>query len=103
MDGNNAILIGLVVGAVVGLLAYIVYRSRQRRRVYRVEKRVKEYLSGRYGKLPRPLRINCSDDLRWPVLVDFEGPGTGVRHRLQFACAGAGFSLSLLCDTEESR
>jgi hypothetical protein len=102
MDGSAAVLIG-VAGSVVGLVAYAVYRRRQRRRVRRVEKWVGEYLSGRYGGVPAPLHVNCSDDRLWPVLVDFVSPRTGARHRLRFDCPGAGSSLALLSEEVESR
>ena len=103
MDRSVEVLIGLAVGSVAGLVVYAVYRWRQRRRVHRVETWVKEYLSGRYGELPNPLHINCSDDRLWPVLVAFASPRTGVQHRLQFNCPGAGSSLALLSEEEESR
>jgi hypothetical protein len=35
---------------------------------------VKNYLCVRYGELPNPLSINCSDDPLWPVLVAFDTP-----------------------------
>jgi len=103
MDRSVEVLIGTAAGPVAALVAYAIYRWRQRRRVRRVERWVKEYLSGRYGELPIPLHINCSDDRLWPVLVAFDSPHTGARHRLQFACPGAGSFLSLLSDKEESR
>jgi hypothetical protein len=102
MDGSVAVLIG-VAGAVAGLVAYAGYRRRQRMRAGRVERWVGEYLSGRYGGVPAPLHVNCSDDRLWPVLVDFSSPRTGARHRLRFDCPGAGSSLSLLSEEEGSR
>ena len=101
MDGSAAVLIG-VAGSVVGLVAYAVYR-RQRGRARRVERWVREYLAGRYGEVPAPLHVNCSDDRLWPVLVAFSSPRTGARHRLRFDCPGAGSSLSLLSEEAESR
>jgi hypothetical protein len=101
MDTRVEILIGIAAVTVAVLFAYAIYRMRQRRRVHRVEMRVKEYLCGRFGDLPASLHIDCSDDRLWPVLVDFANPRTGVRHRLQFHCPGAGSSLALLSDKEE--
>ncbi len=103
MDGSVQLLIGVVAGSVASALAYAVYRWQQRRRVHRIGEWVREYLRGQYGEVPVPLHINCSDDRLWPVLVDFASPRTGVRHRLQFHCPGAGTSLALLSDREESR
>jgi hypothetical protein len=59
---------------------------------------VEEFLSARYGGLPDRLAINSSDDALWPVLVAFDGPGTGTRHRLRFACAGAPSEFALLSE-----
>lgn len=102
MNGSAAVLIG-VAGSVVGLVAYAVHQRRQRMRRRRVERWVGEYLSGRYGEVPAPLHVNCSDDRLWPVLVDFSSPRTGARHRLRFDCPGAGSSLTLLSEEVESR
>jgi hypothetical protein len=102
MGGSAAVWIG-VAGSVAGVVAYAVYRLRQRRRARRVERWVGEYLSGRYGEVPAPLHVDCSDDRLWPVLVDFSSPRTGARHRLRFDCPGAGSSLSLLSEQEGSR
>jgi hypothetical protein len=101
MDTRVEILIGMAAVTVAVLFAYAVYRRRQGRRVHRVEMRVKEYLSDRFGELPASLHIDCSDDRLWPVLVDFSSPRTGVRHRLQFHCPGKGSSLALLSEKEE--
>jgi hypothetical protein len=101
MGGSAAVCIG-VAGSVAGVVACAVYRLRQRRRARRVETCVREYLSGRYGEVPARLRVNCSDDRLWPVLVDFSSPGTGARHRLRFDCPGAGSSLALLSEQVES-
>jgi hypothetical protein len=102
MDRNVEILIGMAAAVIAGLVAYVIYRWLQRRRVHLVEVWVKEYLSNRYGELPASLRIACSDDRLWPVLVDFIGPRTGVRCRLQFTCDGAHSTFALLSDKEEA-
>ncbi len=103
MDRSVTVLIGIAAGVVAGIVIFALYRWQQRRRVRRVEKWVKGWLSTRYGELPSPLHIDCSDDRLWPVLVDFDTPGTGIRHRLQFACPGPGSALSLISDIEEKR
>ena len=102
MDRSVEILIGTAAAVIVGLVACVIYRWLQRRRVHRVEGWVKEYLSDRYGELPASLRIACSDDRLWPVLVDFIGPRTGVRHRLQFTCDGTHSTFTLISDEEEA-
>jgi hypothetical protein len=102
MDGSVEVLRGVTVGLFVGLVVYATYRWQQRRRVRRVEQSVQGYLVGRYGELPSPVEINCSDDRRWPVLVNFTERGAGIRHRLQFDCPGSGAALSLRSDKQES-
>jgi hypothetical protein len=47
------------------------------------------------------LNVNCSDDPLWPVLVSFDDPRTGIRHRLQFACSGQQSTFSLRAETED--
>jgi hypothetical protein len=103
MDSSIEVLIGVVAAVIAGPVAYAIYRWQQRRRVNRVEGWVKEYLSDRYGELPASLHIDCSDDRLWPVLVDFTGPRTGIRHRLQFTCGGAHSTFALVSETEEAR
>jgi hypothetical protein len=109
MDNSVTVLLWVAAGSVAGLVAFALYRWRQRRRVRRVERWVGEYLSARYGELPSPLHVNCSDDRLWPVLVDFSNVATGMRHRMRFDCPGSGDSLSLLaeewkmCEAESPR
>jgi hypothetical protein len=93
----------MAVLGLVGLAAFAIYRWKQRRRVRRLEGCVRDYLAGRYGQVPRPLYVNCSDDALWPVLVSFDDPRTGSRHGLQFACWGPPPGISLLSETEEPR
>jgi hypothetical protein len=101
MDRSVEVLIGMAAMVIAGSAAYAVYRWQQRRRVHRIKGWVKEYLSNRYGELPASLRIDCSDDRLWPVLVDFIGPRSGVRHRLQFICDGTHSTFALLSDKKE--
>ena len=103
MDRSVEVLIGMAAAVIAGLTAYVIYRWLQRRRVNRVEGWVKEFLFDRYGELPAPLRIDCSDDRLWPVLVDFTSPRTGVRRRLQFTCGGTHSTFALLSEKEEAR
>jgi hypothetical protein len=103
MQSNIAVLIGMAALALMALAAFGVYLWRQRQRVRRAEVWVRDFLFARYGVLPDNLNINCSDDPLWPVLVDFDGPGTGNRHSLQFAYPGASSTLSLLCEKQERR
>lgn len=103
MDKIVEVVLWMAAGSVAGLVAFGLYRWRQLRRVRRVEGWVGEYLSARYGKPPSALHVNCSDDRRWPVLVDFGNPVTGMYHRMQFACPGSGASLSLLREEWEMR
>ncbi len=83
------------------LAAFVVYRWSQRNRVYRVEERVKNYLCVRYGALPNNLRVDCSDDHLWPVLVAFDTPKTGIRRRLQFTSGETQSTFGLLSEKEE--
>ncbi|MGH7172653.1 MAG: hypothetical protein ACRELG_20420 [Gemmataceae bacterium] len=97
------VLIGMAALGLAAAVAFAVYRWRQEKRVRRVESWVKEYLRARYGELPDPLRINCSDDSLWPVLVAFDGPRAGVRHSMQFTCGGTHSTFALLSEKEEAR
>jgi hypothetical protein len=101
MDRSVEVLIGMLATVIPGLVVYVIYRWLQRRRVRRVQGWVKEYLSDRYGVVPASLRIACSDDRLWPVLVDFIAPRTGVRRRLRFTCDGARSTFALHSDKEE--
>jgi hypothetical protein len=89
-------LIGMAALAVAALGTFALYRWQQRRRVRRVEGWVRDYLHERYGKLPGGLRVDCSDDRLWPVLVDFDDPTNGGRCRLRFSCSGPRSAISLL-------
>lgn len=97
------VLIGMAALGLAAAVAFAVYRWRQKKRVRRVESWVKEYLRARYGELPDPLSINCSDDSLWPVLVAFDGPRAGVRHSMQFTCGGTHSMFALLSEKEETR
>jgi len=103
MEKIDQVLIGMAALGLAAVTVFIVYRLRQRRRASRVEEWVKDYLRFRYGELPNPLTIDCADDLRWPVLVAFDTPRTGVRHRLQFTCGRTHSSFALLSEKEDKR
>jgi len=77
--------IAVIIAVAVG---FFIYRSIQSARVTRVRSWVKDFLVGRYGNLPEELSIYCTDDQRWPVLVEFCLPHSPTRHRLQFMCSG---------------
>jgi hypothetical protein len=103
MERNTLVLLGMAASAVTALAAFALYRLWQRKRARRVEWWVRDYLSARYGRVPENLNVNCSDDRQWPVLVGFDSPKTGARHRLQFSCPGASSTFSLLSETEDAR
>lgn len=89
MENSNELLIGMAVLVVITCVAAVViFKWQKQRRVHQVETWVRKYLYNRYGRLPDHLHINCSDDLLWPVLVNFHAPRTGVLHSLEFACGG---------------
>jgi hypothetical protein len=94
------VLIGMAVIVAAALAAFAAYQWRQRQRVHGVEERVRDLLLARYGEPPPQLTINCTDDRRWPVLVGFKHPTTGVPHRLQFARHGGPATLALLSEEE---
>ena len=102
MDKQVEVLVGVAAAALVAVLAVVAYRRGRRRRALRVEAAARKYLSGRYGALPKNLTVNCSDDALWPVLVAFEHPQTGARHRLQFSVCERDASLSLDSETADN-
>lgn len=94
----------LVLMATMGLTAaayFVVYRWQKNQRARQVEQWVREFLSARYGELPKLLHIHCSDDLLWPVLVHFATPHTGMQRRLQFSVGAAKSTFALLSEKEE--
>jgi hypothetical protein len=103
MNSSAVAVIAMAAGAVAALGVFALYRWQQRKRVRRVGGWVRDYLSARYGELPNPLTINCSDDRLWPVLVGFDDPQTGARHRLQFACPGPHATFALLSEQVDQR
>jgi hypothetical protein len=103
MEKSAEVLIGMAALGLTAAAAFVVYRWRQRKRLRWVEKWVKDYLCVRYGELPNPLSINCSDDPLWPVLVAFDTPRTGSRHSMQFTCGGRHSTCELLSEKEEER
>lgn len=102
MEKNTELLIGMAVLGLAAVVVFVVYRWLEKKRVCRAEEWVKDYLCVRYGELPNPLSINCSDDLLWPVLVTFNTPRTGIRHSMQFAWKGKRSTLSLLSEKEDN-
>jgi hypothetical protein len=102
VDKQVEVLVGMAAAALVAVLAVAAYRRGRRRRALRVEASAGKYLSGRYGALPKNLTVNCSDDAHWPVLVAFDHPKTGARHRLQFGVRERDASLSLLSETVDN-
>jgi hypothetical protein len=103
MENSAELLIWVAALGLTAAAVFVVYRWRQHERIRRVENWVKDYLRVRYGELPHPLSINCSDDPLWPVLVAFDTPRTGSRHSLQFTCGGADSTFALLAEKEEQR
>ena len=103
MENSAEVLIGMAALGLSAAAAFVVYRWWQKKRIRRVEKWVKDYLCARYGELPNPLSINCSNDLLWPVLVAFDTPRTGIRHTMQFTCGGRHSTYALLSEKEEQR
>jgi hypothetical protein len=101
MENSAEVLIGMAALGISAAAAFVVYRWWQKKRIRRVEKWVKDYLCVRFGKLPNPLSINCSDDPLWPVLVAFDTPRTGIRHSMQFTCGGTHSTYELLSEKEE--
>jgi hypothetical protein len=97
------LLVGTAALGLAAATAFVVYKWRQKKRVRRVESCVKEYLRARYGEVPDPLSINCSDDPLWPILVAFDGPRAGARHSLQFTCGGTHSTFALLSEKEAQR
>jgi hypothetical protein len=103
METNVQALIGVALAACAAVAAFAWYRWQQRKRGRQVETWVKDYLRARYGELPAHLGINRTNDPLWPVLVSFDNPRTGVRHRMQFACPGPHSTFSLHSEREEPR
>ena len=101
MQTSTQVLIGIVLVGFTALAAFALHTWQQQRRVCRVEGLVKQYLAVRYHGLPGHLRIQCSDDPLWPVLVTFDGPSAGSRRSLRFDCQGPRSALSLLSEKEE--
>ena len=98
MQDSVTALIGMAVLAALALAGFAVYRWRQRERARRVDRWVRDYLAARYGGVPDGLRIDCSDDQLWPVLVSFDGRPGEPRQRLRFSCAGPTSSFALLSE-----
>lgn len=96
------VVFGCLVILIAGI-AFAIHRRHEAQRILQVEAWIREFLVGRYGGLPDDLRINCTDDRLWPVLVSFNRKEQSTRHRLQFYCAGPQSSLALHSESEEQR
>ena len=81
-----------------GVIAYVVHSRQQQQRVHDAEVGVNAFLLERYNTLPTGLRINCSHDLNWPVLVFFSHPVTGLVQRLTFSFVQTPASLLLISE-----
>jgi len=103
MENNFAIMFGVAALAGLALAAFVYYRWRQHDRIRRVKQWVKDYLTARGGPAPNDLRINCSEDQLWPVLVSFNDTRTGSLHNLRFDCGGPVTTFALLSENEEKR
>src|SRR5690348_1089229 len=93
----NATVEVLIVGGFVfaALTAFAMYRWRQRQRIRRIKEWIDEFLVARFSVLPKNLTVNCSDDLFWPIMVDFDDPHSGAPQRLQFVCGKARSTFAL--------
>lgn len=100
MESSAVMLMEIAGLGLSAMAAFVVYRWWQKKRTRRIETWVKDYLCIRYGELPNPLSINCSDDPLWPVLVAFDTPRTGTRHSMQFTCGGRHSTYALLSEKE---
>ncbi len=96
MDGVTVVFV--LVLAIATICGFFVYRWRQQQRVRDVNLKIKDYLRGRFGRVPDNLTINCSDDPLWPILVSFTTAPYDDKHRLQFMCAGPISTLALLTE-----
>jgi hypothetical protein len=84
MDQQLVVLIVAVLA--VTAVWFVLYRLKQASRVRAVKECVRSHLRKFYGERPHDLNFNCSDDYRWPILVSFAEPRSGVTKRLQFMC-----------------
>ena len=102
---NYSIEMMLTVGivAVTALAGFASYRWQQRNRVRAVKLWVEKYLFVREGMPPLRLKINCSDDQLWPVLVSYDDTRTGNKHSMRFHCQGSQTEYALLSETISKR
>lgn len=101
MDGHAELWAGAAALLLASVAVFALYKWWQLRRVRQVETWVKGYLTERFGEMPNRLRINCSNDRQWPVLVNFDAPRTETRYDMQFTCPGPHSTFSLLSEREE--
>jgi hypothetical protein len=88
MEHHVALVVAIVTLVLGAVIVFTLYRSQQRRRGRHVTTWVRDFVQTRYGRLPTDLRIDCSDDQLWPVLVSFREPSTGTQRYLRFSCHG---------------
>lgn len=103
MDRSVAALILMAATLVLGVAAVLWHNWRERVHARLVAGWVHDYLLTRFSMLPANLHINCPTDRRWPVLVDFDYPGRGVRYGLQFTCPGPQARFALLSEKDHER
>jgi hypothetical protein len=99
--GGALVVVAFLIAGGFAVLA--LFRWRERSRVRRVKKWVSAFLIVRYGALPKRLSINCFEDFLCPVVVRFDHPTSGARHRVQFSCPGSVATFKYLSEREESR
>jgi hypothetical protein len=84
MEKHWPLAVLLAAMAALALIGFAYYRWRRHRGI---GVWVDAYLRDRCGS-PDRVSVRCSDDAHWPVLVDFDDPQSGMRHRLQFLSTG---------------
>jgi len=103
VENDNVGLIGVGVLMATSVVGYVIYRWRQEARLSRIKIWVNDYLRVWYGERPGRVKIICSHDSLWPVLVGLDTPATGIRHSLQFACQGQPSAWTLVSEKDEQR
>lgn len=99
--GTTAGVLILIAAALIAIPALL--RWQELWRIYRGNKWIRAFLIQRYGALPNNLSITGFEDFLCPVIVRFDHPDTGVRHRMQFSCQGATSTFDLRSERAEPR